>query len=66
MGVDETNEWTESYFMQFSIDSFIMETIVNYIKLYFVRRELMKGENSIFSKIFGDDDIIKYFNKQKK
>lgn len=60
MGVEKSNEWTISYFVSFSMDSFMIEMWVNSFKLYLIRQEMMEGGKTIFSKVFGNNDIVEF------
>lgn len=48
MGVDKVNEWTISYFTAFNIDIFIFELWFNFLKLYLIRIEIIKGKSEFF------------------
>lgn len=43
MGVSESNEWSLSYFSAYSIDTFMMQSFINFFKIALLRNELMKG-----------------------
>lgn len=57
MGVKKSNEWSVSYFTAFSIDTFMIESIGNFVKISLVRKEIIRGKKGIISKLFGNDDI---------
>lgn len=48
MGVEKSNEWSVSYFASFSIDAFMMESLVNFGKLALIKKELIYGGGNRF------------------
>lgn len=63
MGNDKSNEWTVSYFLSFSLDAFMVETVINFIKLYIIRNELMTGKTSFMQKFIGNDDLVEFMKR---
>lgn len=63
MGYEKSNEWTVNYFLSFSLDSFMVETVINFAKLYLIRKEMMTGKSNILQSILGNDDVIEYLKK---
>lgn len=63
MGNDKSNEWTVSYFLSFSLDAFMVETLLNFLKLSLIRKELLSGGSDLFQKMFGNENLIKYLKK---
>lgn len=65
MGVSKSNEWTINYNLSFSLDSFMIETVLNFFKLYMIRQELLAGGEKFFAKTFGNEDLIRFFKHFK-
>lgn len=60
MGVEESNEWSISYFTSYSVDTFMFESFGNFFKIYLLRKELMSGKSKIMQKIIGNTDLVSY------
>lgn len=60
MGVDKSNEWSVSYFTTFSVDTFMFESMGNFVKIAMLRKEIILDKKSLMHKLFGNDDIINY------
>lgn len=60
MGIDKANEWTISYISAFSIDTFFLELILGYSKIFILKKELLNKKSSCIIKILGDKGIVNY------
>lgn len=61
MGVDKANEWFITYITAFFADMFAFQTMINFIKISLIRREIYGySSGTIFTKLFGDEELIDY------
>lgn len=64
MGEKKSNDWSVSYFSTYCVDTFMFESIGNFVKISLLRHEIIHGKRNIMGIMFGNTDIINYIKNK--